>query len=706
MNPAKSLLALCVLLACSTILAAEYHVAVGAADASDDNPGAADKPWRTLAKAAATAQAGDVVFIHAGRYAESVQVKNTGTPGRPIVFKAFGDDEVILDGADEIPAEKWKAVPNSKNIYAIHVPFDPDEVFVDGKAVYAKLDKTGDRQWRLGVLTDADSNHYQFDAQTKTLRLNLGGDAPDKHVIRVPVRQTGFGLNAHCRLSCITGRNYAAWSFGAYADDAIVEDCQSLDCGMGFSTGGWDRRGVIIRRNTVIGSLHNGINLQDRPTGCFVEDNLAVRCTVNPSQTDEWSGSIKMNSAADTVFAHNVVLEAGNPHTINGHDGWSLWGDINIVRVFYVGNTCANNKEAGLYIEYAMGDTRAYFNTSYRNGHGITCRQSQRGVFMRNLVLESRGSGLAVWAGAPPYSTTDHVFAHNLVRDCNPCIWLQTEHPNFANYNTYWPRKGANVAWGEAPQGGKTPQYKELAEWTKAAGHDARSEVRDAQPADVGLDTVTFRVSDAKDPSQVLMMVGNDGCELEDPAGQNILPYFWRPGSGDGAVRTCFYAAYCGLEGGCDGMAYPGAGGTVQFMQDSLDPKEPKLAHGGLRYLQIQGQKPEQMCKDGLGFWSPSLPARAGDSYDISFFARGIDLKPVAGGEALTAFVEFTDATGQHRSRASVLGANKPPVGTFDWSKVQTGVAVPKSAKRMRVFLALLPATGKLLLDDVTIKVE
>jgi hypothetical protein len=62
MNPAKSLLALCVLLACSTVLAAEYHVAVRAADASDDNPGAADKPWRTLAKAAATAQAGDVVF--------------------------------------------------------------------------------------------------------------------------------------------------------------------------------------------------------------------------------------------------------------------------------------------------------------------------------------------------------------------------------------------------------------------------------------------------------------------------------------------------------------------------------------------------------------------------------------------------------------------------------------------------------------------
>ncbi|MGD0094051.1 MAG: right-handed parallel beta-helix repeat-containing protein [Planctomycetota bacterium] len=706
MNLPKSLLALSAVLAGAVAAAAEYHVACGAANASDDNAGAANQPWRTLAKAAATAQAGDVVLIHAGRYAESVQVKNAGTPGQPIVFKAFEDDEVLMDGADEIPAGKWQAGADSKNIYAIPAEFDPDQVFVDGKAVYAKIDKTGDHQWKLGVLSDADSNRYQFNPQTKTLLLNLGGGQPAQHAIRVPVRPTGFGLNAHCLLSGLTARNYAAWSFGAYGDDAVIADCQSLDCGMGFLTGGWDRRGVVFRRNTVIGSLHNGINLQDRPTGCFVEDNLAVRCTLNPSHTDEWSGSIKMNSAADTVFAHNVVLEAGNPETINGHDGWALWGDINIVRIFYVGNTCAHNKEAGLYIEYAMSDTRAYFNTSYRNGHGITCRQSQRGMFLRNLVLESRGSGLAVWAGAPPYSTTDHIFAHNLVRGCNPCLWLQTEHPNFANYNTYWPRQGGEVAWGQAPEGGKTPRYKDLAEWTKATGQDARSEVRDVQPAEVGLDTVTFRVADAKDPAQVLMMVGNGGCEWEDPAGQNILPYFWRPGSGDGAVRTCLYAAYCGLEGGCDGLSYPGAGGTVQLLLDSPAPKEPKLAHGGLRCLQVQGQKPEQMCKEGLGFWSPSLPARAGDSYGLSFFVRGLDLKPAAGGEALAAWVEFTNATGQHRSRAGIAGAQKPLTGTFEWSQIQSVVTVPAGAKRMRVFLGLLPATGKLLLDDISIKVR
>ena len=219
---------------------------------------------------------------------------------------------------------------------------------------------------------------------------------------------------------------------------------------------------------------------------------------------------------------------------------------------------------------------------------------------------------------------------------------------------------------------------------------------------------MTFRVGDAKDPSQVLTMVGNGGFEFEDPVGQNILPYFWRPGSGDGVEHKFPYAAYCGLEGGCDALAYGGAGGTVALLLDSNDPKQPKLAHGGLRCVQIDGQKPEQMCKEGLGFWSPSLPARAGDAYDVSFHVRGKDLNPAAG-SAVAAFVEFSDATGQHRRRAALPAgpaADKPLTGTFAWTKLAGEVKVPAGAKRMRVFLGLRPATGQLLLDDVTIKVK
>jgi hypothetical protein len=50
--------------------------------------------------------------------------------------------------------------------------------------------------------------------------------------------------------------------------------------------------------------------------------------------------------------------------------------------------------------------------------------------------------------------------------------------------------------------------------------------------------------------------------------------------------------------------------------------------------------------------------------------------------------------------------AGKPLTGTFDWTKLAAEVKVPPGAKRMRVFLGLLPGKGQLLLDDVAIKVR
>jgi hypothetical protein len=684
---------------------AEYHVAAGIPGAAADGPGTPEKPFRTIARATQVAQAGDTVLIHAGRYPESLVVGNPGAPGKPIVIKAFGDDDVVLDGADEVTPDTWQPVPGARTIFAVPADADPGRILVDGKPVYPKVVQTKKdymREYALGTLTDDDRNLYQFDAAKKALLINLG-DEPARHTIRLPVRQHALILNAYCRLAGVRALNYLSTAIVTRGDDAVVEDCVVTDCGAGIVIPDWNRRGVILRRNTVIGTIASGLHLQDRPTGCLVEDNLAVRCSLNPAHLNGWDGSIKMNSAADTVFAHNVVLEAGNPNTDGGHDGWALWGDINVVRVFYVGNTCANNKEAGIYVEYAMGDTRAYYNTSYRNGHGITCRQSQRGVFMRNLILESRSSGLAVWGGGPPYATTDNVFAHNLVKGCNPAIWLQIEHPNFSDYNTFWPRQDAPLAAGQAPNGGATPSYKDLPAWNQATGHDLHSEVRDARPEDVGLDTVTFRVPDAKDPTETLMMVGNGGFELEDPAGQNIMPYFWRLGTGDGKEHVFVYAAYCGLAGGVSALSFPGCGATIAHPADSPDPQDPRLTHSGIRCLEIDAQKPDAICADGVGVWTPSLPARPGDTYDIDVHLRGKDLKPAAGATAMTCFVEFTSSTGQQRRRVDIGGTVS---GTTDWTRAHAEARVPDAARRMRVFLGVLPAQGTLLLDDISIKVR
>jgi hypothetical protein len=75
--------------------AAEYHVSSAGNDAGT---GSATSHFRTIHKAAATAVAGDTVYIHAGTYAESVNLTTSGTPNAWIIFSAFPGDLPILDG--------------------------------------------------------------------------------------------------------------------------------------------------------------------------------------------------------------------------------------------------------------------------------------------------------------------------------------------------------------------------------------------------------------------------------------------------------------------------------------------------------------------------------------------------------------------------------------------------------------------------------
>lgn len=61
--------------------------------------------WRTLNQAARMAKAGDTVLIQAGNYQETVRLRGTGEPGRPIRFQAAPGARVSLDGADKMLGE-------------------------------------------------------------------------------------------------------------------------------------------------------------------------------------------------------------------------------------------------------------------------------------------------------------------------------------------------------------------------------------------------------------------------------------------------------------------------------------------------------------------------------------------------------------------------------------------------------------------------
>ncbi|HET9010217.1 MAG TPA: DUF1565 domain-containing protein, partial [Gemmatimonadaceae bacterium] len=65
---------------------------------NDSAPGSRAAPLRAIDRAAQLARAGDVVTIAPGTYAESVRVRNSGTPERRIVFQAERRGSVVLTG--------------------------------------------------------------------------------------------------------------------------------------------------------------------------------------------------------------------------------------------------------------------------------------------------------------------------------------------------------------------------------------------------------------------------------------------------------------------------------------------------------------------------------------------------------------------------------------------------------------------------------
>jgi hypothetical protein len=83
------------LLLANPVWATMYYVAT---NGSDNNPGTLSAPWRSLAKAAATLNAGDIAYFRAGVYAGTVTLNRSGNAGAPITYQSYPGETAIIDG--------------------------------------------------------------------------------------------------------------------------------------------------------------------------------------------------------------------------------------------------------------------------------------------------------------------------------------------------------------------------------------------------------------------------------------------------------------------------------------------------------------------------------------------------------------------------------------------------------------------------------
>jgi hypothetical protein len=96
-----------------------------AADGADTGDGSAERPFRTINRAAELAVAGDTVLVHAGEYREWVRPRRGGLSGtRRITYQAAPGEHVVIKGSE--PVTGWE--PEQGTVWRVSVP---DALFGD-----------------------------------------------------------------------------------------------------------------------------------------------------------------------------------------------------------------------------------------------------------------------------------------------------------------------------------------------------------------------------------------------------------------------------------------------------------------------------------------------------------------------------------------------------------------------------------------------
>lgn len=129
------------------ICAEEYYVSE---KGSDTNSGSINSPFKTISKAASILKAGDICLIREGSYHEKIRLETLhGTKSQPIIFKAYQNEKVTLDGSVPIQS-KWEKY--NGDIYQTKIERQVWQLFVDGKSMCSARWPNGN--WNDGSVWD------------------------------------------------------------------------------------------------------------------------------------------------------------------------------------------------------------------------------------------------------------------------------------------------------------------------------------------------------------------------------------------------------------------------------------------------------------------------------------------------------------------------------------------------------------------------
>jgi hypothetical protein len=294
-----------------------YYVAPNGDDA---DPGTLDSPWATVQHAADVIQPGNVVYLRAGVYAESVATVRSGTASGDIVFAAYAGEHPILDGT---------GVDANNGFIVAH-----DYIVLDGLTL---------RNWNEnGIWMEQAAFPYLVDCEVYNGAYGIGAsngthDFVFDHVVAHDYDLYGFDAspgNADCYngifWQCLahTGRDpeqnvdgfalghgtqhdftfYRCHTYGVYdgfdisSRDTRLERCSAHDCGnAGFKI--WQDAVELVN---CLGYESENANLEldwDSQPGTVTVRN----CTLVGSDTF----NIWIENAGDALHLYNTIMAGG-----------------------------------------------------------------------------------------------------------------------------------------------------------------------------------------------------------------------------------------------------------------------------------------------------------------------------------------------------------------------------------------------------------
>lgn len=382
-------------------------LSVDARRGDDANPGTAARPFRTIAKAAGVARAGDTVRIATGVYREAVSLPQSGTAAKPIRFEAALAANVVVTGADQ-PTE-WRREPADagENVYSTTWPHrfigwsktgtHPDDdyhrligraeqVFYNSYPLRQVLSR--DKLTRGTFFADLDGRRLYLQADNNA---RLDGDAAER--VEASVRDTVWDVKGdYVRTSGITFRYSAAQAQTGMARLAgrgdVVEDCVFE----GSNSEGADFRGPDqVARRCVFSD-----NGQDGFTAGGAHRLLMTECVIRNNNTKNfdrgWGGG-----GNKLVLSRGVVIEKSQ---FLNNRGNGIWFDIGNEECTVRNCLIADNEGAGIFYEISYG-LRAHDNVIVGNGFlsnfgawgadgAISLSSSPNCVIERNLMVGNK----------------------------------------------------------------------------------------------------------------------------------------------------------------------------------------------------------------------------------------------------------------------------------------------------------------------------